>query len=295
MRTAVVTSFVAALALTSAGLHAQEKLPDERAPLAAQPPATPTSLPGAETHFYRSGAPAPLRLFVFKPAGWTAQDKRPALIHFFGGGFTHGVPTQAVGWAKHAAQLGLIGIAADYRVKERFLTDATACVADARAAVHWLQAHAAELGLDPAKLVVSGSSAGGHLALWTAITATPPGIDPVEAPRQKPAALILMSPACDSSVATGQRAERFGSNPDAYSPQQHLDAKMPPTLLFHGEADTIVPFKYAVALAEKLRATGNACEFVPMPGGGHGFTLPEWKEAAPQRITAFLRRYKLVP
>jgi dipeptidyl aminopeptidase/acylaminoacyl peptidase len=104
-----------------------------------------------------------------------------------------------------------------------------------------------------------------------------------------------MSPACDSSVATGQRAERFGPNPDAYSPQQHLDAKMPPTLLFHGDADTIVPFKYAVVLEEKLRTTGNACEFVPMPGGGHGFTLTEWKDEAPKRITAFLSRQKLLP
>ena len=166
-------------------------------------------------------------------------------------------------------------------MKERFATDATACVADARAAVRWLQAHAAELGLDPAKLVVSGSSAGGHLALWTAITATPPGGDPAEAPLQKPAALILMSPACDSSVASGQRAERFGPNPDAYSPQQHLDAKMPPTLLFHGDADTIVPFKYAVALEAKLRSTGNACEFVPMPGGGHGSPYPSGKTKRP--------------
>ena len=174
MRAAYVKKFLAALALiTAATLCAQEKLPDERAPLAAQPPATPTSLPGAKTYFYRTGAPAPMRLYVFKPAGWTAHERRPALIHFFGGGFTHGVPTQAAGWAKNAAQLGLIGIAADYRVKERFATDATACVADARAAVRWLQEHAAELGLDPAKLVVSGSSAGGHLALWTAITATP--------------------------------------------------------------------------------------------------------------------------
>ncbi|MEI8088198.1 MAG: alpha/beta hydrolase [Opitutaceae bacterium] len=295
MRVAYVKKFLATLALTSALLSAQEKLPDEHASLSTQTPVTPTSLPGAETHFYRTGAPAPMRLFVFKPVGWIAQDRRPALIHFFGGGFTHGVPTQAIGWAKNAAQLGLIGIVADYRVKERFSTDATACVADARAAVRWLQTHADELGLDPARLVVSGSSAGGHLALWTAITATPTGGDPSEAPLQKPAALILMSPACDSSVATGQRAERFGLNPDAYSPQQHLDAKMPPTLLFHGDADLIVPFKYAVALEAKLRATGNACEFIPMPGGGHGFTLPAWKEEAPKRITAFLRRHNLVP
>ncbi|MFA6962028.1 MAG: alpha/beta hydrolase [Opitutaceae bacterium] len=282
-----------ALLLTATALFAQENPPDENAP--AKKVATPTSLPGAETFIYRDGTPEPMRLFVFKPKDWKATDHRPALIHYFGGGFTHGLPTQAAGWAKKAAALGMVGVAADYRVKERFPTDATACVADARASFHYLQVHAAELGIDPAKIVASGSSAGGHLALWTAITHTPPGCDPDEAPLQKPVALILMSPACDSSTATGQRANRFGKNPDAYSPQQNLDPKMPPVLLFHGDADTVVPYRYAVALDKTLRDTGNSCELVTMPGGGHGFTLTEWKTKAPDLIKDFLEKKGLVP
>jgi acetyl esterase/lipase len=287
----------AALLLGTAVARAEEKLPDDSAPLSptAKPVATPTSLPGAETHLYRAGSPEPMRLFVFKPAGWSATDQRPALVHFFGGGFVRGGPAQAAGWAKNAAKLGLVGIAADYRVKERFPTDASACVADARAAVHWLQVHAAELGLDPAKIVVSGSSAGGHLALWTAIAHTPPGSDPAEAPLQKPAALILMSPAADTSLVTGQRGERFGREPEKLSPLQNLDPQMPPTLLFHGDADPTVPYAHAVALHAALIKTGNVCEFITMPGGGHGFTLPEWKEKAPKLIADFLARQKLIP
>src|SRR3954471_18569926 len=110
---------------------------------------TPLTLPGAESFIYHDVKPEPMRLHVFKPKGWQATDHRPALIHFFGGGFVRGVPTQSAGWAKQAAALGLIGIAADYRVLSRHGTDGTACIADARAAVHWLQVHAAELGLDP--------------------------------------------------------------------------------------------------------------------------------------------------
>jgi len=47
---------------------------------------TPTELPGAETFIYRELKPEPVRLFVFKPKEWKKEDKRSALIYFFGGG-----------------------------------------------------------------------------------------------------------------------------------------------------------------------------------------------------------------
>jgi len=259
------------------------------------PPATPASLPGAVTYVYRAGRPEPMRLFVFRPAGWTAHDRRPALLHFFGGGFLHGTPLQSVGQATAAAKLGLVGIAADYRTHERFGTNGAACVADGRAALHWIQVHADELGIDPARIVVSGSSAGGHVALWTAIGRTPWGSDPAEAPLRKPAALILMSAAADTSVALGQRADRFAGHGDELSPQQNLDAKMPPVLMFHGDADEVVPYHYAAALDARLRATGNACELVTIPGGGHGITGEEWKRKARDRQRQFLADLHLLP
>jgi acetyl esterase len=189
-----------------------------------------------------------------------------------------------------------VGIAVDYRVKNRHGTDASACVADARAALHWVQTHAAELGIDPARVVVSGSSAGGHLALWTAIAKTPWGSDPTEAPLHKPAALILISAAADTSEVTGQRAERFAGHGGELSATQNLDAKMPPVLMFHGDADTVVPYKYAVALDATLRETGNDCTFVTIPDGGHNLNSTE---GARERIVAdsraFLERLKLLP
>ena len=273
--------------------RAQEALPAETTPTKAV--ATPLTLPGAETFIYHDVKPEAMRLHVFKPAGWKATDKRAAWLHFFGGGFVNGTPLQSVGWARNAAKLGLVGIAADYRVKNRHGTDATACVADARAALHWLQLHAAELGLDPARVVVSGSSAGGHLALWTAIAQSPPGSDPAEAPLAKPAALILISAASDTSMATGQRGERFAGHAAKLSPQQNLDPRMPPVLLFHGDADPTVPYAHAVALHQALVATGNDCEFVTIPGGGHGLNLPEWKTRAPALAQDFLTRLKILP
>lgn len=277
--------------LSSVALHAQ---PEMAEPKPTGQTATPLTLPGAETFIYHEVKPEPMRLHVFKPNGWSATDSRPALVHFFGGGWQRGLPTQSASIAARAAKLGLVGVAVDYRVRDRHGTDGTASISDARAAVRWLQDHAAELGLDPRRIVVSGSSAGGHLALWTAITKSPPGSDPAEAPREKPVALILLWPAADFSFFKGAK-DRFGGHGMACSATQNLDPVMPPSLLLHGDQDPTVPFESSVVLHRTLTQSGNACEFIPMPGCGHGTTLPEWKQKQSALVEKFLREQRLVP
>jgi len=264
---------------------------------APKPETTPTELPGAETFFYReAGATPPLRLFVVKPAGWKAGDRRAALMFFFGGGWTTGTPASSIFWARFAAEHGMIGLAPDYRTKGRHDTSPLAAVADCRAALHWVQEHATELGLDPARIAVGGNSAGGHVALWTAITAAPPGSAAAESPRLKPAALILFSTVSDTSAATGYTPQRFGADATALSPVHQLDAKMPPVLAFHGDADQTVPLREAVALRDRLVATGNKCTLHMVPGGGHNFgnDVPEWREKSRVLIIEFLKQQGLL-
>ncbi|HVM61287.1 MAG TPA: alginate lyase family protein [Verrucomicrobiae bacterium] len=259
--------------------------------------ATPISLPGAETYIYRDGKPEPMRLHVFKPKDWKSSDHRPALVFFFGGGWTHGTPENSASYAKWAATLGLVGIAPDYRTRDRFGTSPLESVADGRAALRWIEDHADKLGVDPARIVVGGSSAGGHVALWTAIAHTPPGSDTNEAPRIKPLALILVSPVSDTAPPIGYTPKRFGENAEALSPIRQLDPKMPPVLVFHGDADTTVTNAQSIALHDKLVATSNVCEFVSVPGGHHGFQsqLPEWKDKARVIIKEFLTTQKILP
>jgi acetyl esterase len=231
---------------------------------------TPVTLPGAASFTYRDGTPEPMRLHVFKPEGWKATDHRPALVFYFGGGWTHGNPASAMDFTRGAAARGMVGIAPDYRTETRFGTSPLESVADARASFRWVQDHAAELGIDPTKIVVGGHSAGGHVALWTAIDHTPPGSDPNEAPHAKPAALFLLAPVSDTS-ATGYTPFRFGANALALSPVHQLDGKMPPTLLMHADTDEVVPYRESVALASAIEKTGAVCEFVTVPHGNHGF------------------------
>jgi len=251
---------------------------------------------GAETMRYREGKDA-MNLFVYKPEGWAATDRRPALVYFFGGGWTKGTPLKSASWARWAAERGMVGIAPDYRTKNRFGTSPLSSVADGRAAFNWVAEHAAELGIDPEKIVVGGTSAGGHVALWTAIEGLPPGSNPAESPKVKPAAIFLSSAVTDTSRATGYTPSRFGEDAQALSPAHQLDIKMPPVLMFHAADDSLVDYRTAVALHDVLKASGNACELVTVPRGGHGYSsnFPEWKMKVRAKVEQFFRNENLLP
>jgi acetyl esterase/lipase len=253
---------------------------------------TTRSMPGATTYVYREIQPEPLRLFVFRPEGMKVTDHRPAFVWFYGGGWNHGTPMHAAGWAKWAASLGLVGIAPDYRVLQRFGTPPSAAVADGRAALQWIELHATELGIDPHRIVVGGNSAGGHLALWTAISHVPPGSDPKETPPYKPVALVLTSTPTD---LVGPRAQQhyFGPDSAAMSPLSQFDHQMPAILMFHGDADPLVPYGTAIAFRDALLKSGNSCQFVSVLNGGHNYT-EEWNEKVRAVTRAFLAARQLL-
>ena len=258
---------------------------------AAEPGRAPVTLSGAETHVYRELEPEPLRVHVFKPRDWKRGDRRAAFLWFFGGGWRGGTPMNSAGTARWAASHGMVGFAPDYRVNERFGTSPLEAVADARAAVRWVQDRAEEFGIDPRCVIVGGNSAGGHLALWTALEKSPPGSVEVEAPLHSPAALVLTCPVSDTSSTTGYTPERFGPHAAALSPVHQIGGRMPPVLVFHGDADRIVPPRQTLELRRLLVAGGNVCEFVTVPGGGHNFAsdLPEWRDRTKAMTLVFLR------
>ena len=225
---------------------------------------TPLTLPGAESSVFKKVGDVELRLHVVKPKDWKPSDKRTCLVTFFGGGWTSGTPARSITYAKWAAKNGLVGVAPDYRTRNRFNTQPEDCVADGRAAVRWVQDHAAELGVDSAKIVVQGSSAGGHVAAWTAIPdpVTPDtASDPV--PNPAPMGLILLWPVTDTGTNGYGGPKRFGNDEaraNNLSVTGRMPAKMPPTLVFHGTADKTVKVENSKAFTDKMKANGNLCE-----------------------------------
>lgn len=204
---------------------------------------------------YKTIGDTELTLYVFCPSN-TATD-RPAIVFFHGGGWRGGSPRQFFPQCEHLAKRGMVAVSAQYR-----LGDMATCVTDAKSAMRWVRAHAAELGIDPQKIAAGGGSAGGHLAACLAMIDgfDEPGEDPQISTR--PAAMALFNPALDIA--------RFGGR-EELSPAQHVRAGLPPTIIFHGTADTTVPFATVEEFTKAMRAAGNECELVPYEGRKHAF------------------------
>ncbi len=161
----------------------------------------------------------------------------------------------------------MVAISTQYRTRGSHGTTTRECVADGKAAVRWIREHAAELGVDPDRIAAGGGSAGGHVAAATGVINGLEGKGENTAVRPKPNALLLFNPVTDLSGRSG----RWGEDPELGSPLQHVDAKDPPAILFHGKADRTVPFAAAEAFCDAMRAVGNRCELVGYEGRPHGF------------------------
>ena len=265
-------------------------------PLAAQQslPPQPTSIEGATPHVYKTLTGTELRLHVFSPQSGKTTSK-PAVVFFFGGGWTTGTVTQFVPQAKHLAERGMVAVVADYRVFGRHETSPFEGVADAKSAIRWMRGHAKELGVDPSRIAASGGSSGGHLALSAA---TFDGFDePGENTKvsSKPNALVLFNPAVDTSGDTPPvLVQRFAGRGRELSPQHHLRRGLPPTLILHGKADTTVPYADVERFCADSRARGNRCELIGYDGAPHGFFNPgrggTWHSDTLQEMDSFLTR-----
>ncbi len=232
---------------------------------AAQPPYPPV-MEGTTSEVYRTVDEVELNIYLCNPEGHSADDKRPAIVFFFGGGWRAGSPQQFLPHCRYLADRGMVGAVADYRVASRHGVTADACVEDAKSAVRWLRTNAARLGIDPDRIGAGGGSAGGHLA---AATATLPGHDPdPDGPSPVPNALVLFNPA---TVLTSALAERLGAPAESMSPYDHLRPGLPPTILFHGTADATVAYSTAVQFCDGLRAHDARCDLVSYAGADHGF------------------------
>lgn len=232
------------------------------------------------TEIYKTVGDTKLEMIIQLPDGWKTEDKRPAIVFFFGGGWVGGTPGQFENQARYLASRGMVAMCADYRVQSRQQVKPIACVADAKSAMRWARANAAKLGIDPHRLAAGGGSAGGHLA---AVVATLPGLDdPADDQNVSciPNALVLFNPALVLAPMEGAdlkgfesraSAERFGCEPVQISPAAHVKAGLPPTIIFHGKADTTVPFASAELFGKLMTKAGNRCEVEGAEGQTHGF------------------------
>jgi acetyl esterase len=222
---------------------------------------------------YKKIAERELQLHVFEPEGFKAGDKRACYLIIHGGGWTGGAPPRMYPFAAHYAKLGLVGISMSYRLHSaKTGVSVFDCVKDARSAVRHICAHATELGIDPQKIIVSGGSAGGHLAASTALFDKVNEDSDDLAISATPAALVLLFPVIDTSKE-GYGQAKIGERWQELSPAHNVRAGLPPTLIFHGTGDTVTPFAGAKTFHEAMLKAGNRCELDVNEGGAHGYLM----------------------
>jgi acetyl esterase/lipase len=243
--------------------------------------AYPPQMQAQRVETYKTVGDGKLNLWIYTPEGHKPTDQRAAIVFFFGGGWQNGSPKQFEPHCQYLASRGMVAMTADYRVGSRHGVKAKDCVADAKSAVRWIRAHAAELGVDPQRIAAGGGSAGGHLAACTGVV---PGFDDSSEDAKVssvPNALVLFNPAVVLAVVEGQRSinseriaslqDRLGVDPVQISPYHHVKAGAPPTIIFHGKDDATVPYRTVEAFAQEMEGAGNRCKLVGYEGQGHGF------------------------
>jgi acetyl esterase/lipase len=204
-------------------------------------------------------------------------------------------------------EMGWNVVNVEYRMARVAL--APGAVEDAQCALRYVVGRAKDFNIDTSKIVVSGESAGGHLALTTGMIPTSAGFTNIcagggfagsETTVPKVAAIINWYGITDlNDMLAGQNTRSYavqwlGSVPNrdavakSVSPLTYVRADLPPILSIQGDADPIVPFSQNVRLRDALVKAGVKTELLPIPGGGHGNFKPEERTKAYQKIREFL-------
>ena len=241
------------------------------------------------------------KLDIYVPRDDSARP-HPTFIYFHGGAHVFGskeasfltlLPYLEMGWAVVNVEYRLAGAA-----------HAPAAVEDCLCAVRWVIEHADDYNLDASRLVLTGASAGSHLALTSGMLPASTGLD-----RQCPGAPIAVAAVVNWYGITDvlERLEGphsrpgtvrwFGSNPNRQelaqmlSPIRYVRAGLPPIITIHGDQDPRIPHTQAVRLHEGLDRVGVPNQLVTIPGGGHGGFPPDEMRRSHEAIRAFLAKH----
>ncbi len=246
-----------------------------------------------------------LKLDVVRPkqAG-EAEKPLPAIVFIHGGGWRGGDKAGGVGQvARFVATGNYVGFSIGYRLSGEAIWPAQ--IHDCKAAIRWIKANAKKYHVDPDKIGVWGSSAGGHLVAMLGTSGDVKELEGANGTPDQSSRVACVVDFCgpadfllggkveggkEPSAATLLLGGKIEDKQDAArqaSPITYVSKDDPPFLIVHGTVDATVPIAHSERLCEALKKAGCNATLVKIEGGGHGFGGPEVNA----RVTAFLEKH----
>jgi acetyl esterase/lipase len=245
---------------------------------------------------------------------WQAQTKEPVptVIYYHGGGWFFGDRTGAFPYLMPWFARGWNIINVEYRMSGAAL--APAAVEDARCALRWVYRNAEHYHLDTSRIIVTGHSAGAHLALMAGMLQDSDGLDancpadPAMGEQALKVAAIVdwYGPTDLPDILSGPNRKTYavawlGSQLDKdaqakrVSPINYVRPGLPPILILHGDEDPTVPYSESVHLHQLLDAAHQPNELYTIHGGHHGMFGKDADEKAYGEVWSFLQRNAGLP
>lgn len=237
-------------------------------------------------------------------------ERSPVAIVIHGGGWVAGTKEERTLECMPFIAMGFSVVNVEYRLAR--VAFAPAAVEDCRLALEWVFRNAATYHFDTSRVVVTGGSAGGHLALMTGLLEPGDGFDASKEwqesiPGLRVAAIINWFGITDvNELLAGPNRQEYavswlGTLPDRetvarrQSPLTYVRKTSPPVFTVHGDRDQLVPYQQAVRLKKALDAVGVDNELLTIPGGRHGGFSHEDYVRCFTAIRGFLQKHGILP
>ncbi len=231
---------------------------------------------------------------------------QPTVIFFHGGGWVDRPREVELFFLLPYLKMGFSVVNVGYRLAAQSL--APAAVADCGYALRWVMRNAQQYNFDMEKIIVSGFSAGGHLAMMTGMLSAAAGFDSYCPGDEelKVAAIVNwygitdVKDLLEGANVQGYALEWMGNQSDRQeiaervSPINYVHSQLPPIFTVHGDADLSVPYNHAVRFHELLNQANVPNQLLTIPGGGHGGFSYSKNLHIYENIESFLRKYDLL-
>lgn len=220
-----------------------------------------------------------LHMRFFAPPNHAPDRQAPSVMFFHGGMWTLNYEEEFFSWATHLSSCGVACFIPEYRTHASYEVSAEEIMHEGVEAFHWLYHNTAELGLDPRRITLAGTDAGGLMALYASMqplkrrpwwrfyfsrddlpispasVAIFRGIVDVEAPEARLLRVGIESP-----------------DPEAINPCALLRKHLPPLFCAHGMLDPLLDYEMREWFCEEWRSLGNKAELLLCPQGDHTLT-----------------------